>query len=134
MRLEAKKYLYDIKRAADQIAEFSARKEFADYEREPMLRRAERLAERIAARPDFSVRVREAESVIGGGSTPGQSLPTALVAVTHARHSAAQLEALLRRLSPPVVGRVERDELLLDLCTVFEDQDEELARAFEEIN
>jgi L-seryl-tRNA(Ser) seleniumtransferase len=97
-------------------------------------RRAERLAERIAARPDFSVRVREGESVIGGGSTPGQSLPTALVAVTHAGHSAAQLEALLRRHSPPVLGRVERDELLLDLRTVFEDQDEELARAFEGIH
>ena len=40
MRLEAKKYLYDIQRAAEEIAEFTAGKQFADYEREPMLRRA----------------------------------------------------------------------------------------------
>jgi L-seryl-tRNA(Ser) seleniumtransferase len=93
--------------------------------------RAARLGERIAARPGFSARVEDGESVIGGGSTPGQALPTALVAVTHTRHSAQKLEALLRQNSPPVIARVERDELLLDLRTVFEDQEEELAQAFE---
>jgi len=40
MRLEAKKYLYDIQRAAEEIAEFTTGKQLADYEREPMLRRA----------------------------------------------------------------------------------------------
>jgi L-seryl-tRNA(Ser) seleniumtransferase len=102
--------------------------------KEAVARRAERLAQRLAVRPGFSVRVREGESVIGGGSTPGQSLPTVLVAVTHARYSAQKLEALLRRHSPPVLGRVERDELLLDLRTVFEDEDEELAQAFDKID
>jgi hypothetical protein len=33
----------------------------------------------------------------------------------------------------PVIARVEQDALLLDLRTVFEDQDEELLRALEEI-
>jgi len=95
--------------------------------------RAERLAERVRGCAEFSVRVQDGDSVIGGGSTPGQSLPTALVAVTHTRHSAQKLEAFLRRNSPPIIARVERDELLLDLRTVFEDQDEEVARAFERI-
>jgi seryl-tRNA(Sec) selenium transferase len=39
----------------------------------------------------------------------------------------------LRRNSPPIIARVERDELRLDLRTVFEEQDEEVARAFERI-
>src|SRR5437667_950477 len=34
--------------------------------------RVERLAKQISARPGFSTRVKEGESVIGGGSTPGQ--------------------------------------------------------------
>jgi uncharacterized protein with HEPN domain len=38
MRLEAKKYLYDIQQAAGLIAQFTADKEFTDYQREPMLR------------------------------------------------------------------------------------------------
>jgi L-seryl-tRNA(Ser) seleniumtransferase len=101
--------------------------------KEAIVPRAERLAAAIAARPGFSARLQDGDSVVGGGSTPGQSLPTLLVAVTHAQHGATQLEALLRRNSPPVIARVEHDALLLDLRTVFEDQDDELARAFERI-
>lgn len=40
MRLEAKKYLYDIKQAADLLVEFTAGKDFSDYEREAVLRAA----------------------------------------------------------------------------------------------
>jgi seryl-tRNA(Sec) selenium transferase len=39
----------------------------------------------------------------------------------------------LRQNSPPVIARVEQDALLLDLRTVFEEQDEELIRALERI-
>jgi L-seryl-tRNA(Ser) seleniumtransferase len=101
--------------------------------REVLAPRAARLAEQIAARPGISAQVEDGESVIGGGSTPGQSLATKLVVVTHARHSAQDLEALLRRNSPPVIARIERDRLLLDLRTVFDDQDEEINRAFERL-
>jgi L-seryl-tRNA(Ser) seleniumtransferase len=101
--------------------------------REAIHQRAARLAERISARPQFSARVQEGDSVIGGGSTPAQALPTALLAVTHSRHSAQELEKLLRQNSPPVIARVEQDALLLDLRTVFEEQDEELIRALEAI-
>jgi len=99
--------------------------------REEIASRAARLAERIAAEPGYSVQIEDGESVIGGGSTPGQSLPTKLLAVTHARYSAQDLEALLRRNSPPIIARIERDRLLLDLRTVFEDQDEEIISALE---
>lgn len=40
MRLEAKKYLYDIQQAADLIYQFTASKEFSAYQGEPMLRLA----------------------------------------------------------------------------------------------
>ncbi len=95
--------------------------------------RAARLAERIRARPEFSARVEDGESVIGGGSTPGQSLPTKLVAVVHARRGAQELEAQLRKQTPAILTRLERDRLLLDLRTVFEDQDEQIAQAFERL-
>lgn len=101
--------------------------------REELAPRAARLAERIVAQPGLSAQVEDGESVIGGGSTPGQSLATKLVAVTHVRHSAQDLEALLRRNSPPIIARIEHDRLLLDLRTVFEDQDGEIIRAFERL-
>ena len=40
MRLEARKYLYDIQYAADLLTEFTTGKTFADYERDAMLRAA----------------------------------------------------------------------------------------------
>lgn len=40
MQLEAKKYLFDIARAAELLAQFVASKRFEDYEMEPMLRAA----------------------------------------------------------------------------------------------
>ena len=95
--------------------------------------RAVSLAGKLTEIASFSTRVEEGESVIGGGSTPGQSLPARLVAVYHKRLSAQELEAALRRNTPPIIARVERDRLLLDLRTVFDDQDAEIVRAFERL-
>ena len=69
-------------------------------------------------------------SLAGGGSTPTQSLPTKLIRIASARYSAAQLEQRLRRASAgiPVIARVEDDRLILDLRTVFPEQDESLLR------
>lgn len=68
-------------------------------------------------------------SVLGGGSAPGQTLPSRLIAVRHATESAAVLEQRLRAHRPPVVARVEADAVLLDLRTVFSEQEEALAEA-----
>ncbi len=95
--------------------------------------RAAKLSQRIRTLPSFEAELAPGESVVGGGSTPGQSLPTRLIAVTHATLSARQLEAALRRNIPRVISRVERDRVVLDLRTVFEDQDEALALAFERL-
>jgi L-seryl-tRNA(Ser) seleniumtransferase len=55
------------------------------------------------------------------------------VAVRHAQHSASNLEETLRRQKPPIVGRVEQNEFIIDLRTVGEDQDDKIAQAFEQI-
>jgi L-seryl-tRNA(Ser) seleniumtransferase len=57
-------------------------------------------------------------STIGGGSAPGSELPTRLVALAHRSLSAAELEARLRQLDPPIVARIERERVVLDLRTV----------------
>jgi len=95
--------------------------------------RAARLAERLLARPGVSARLEDGESIIGGGSTPGSTLPTRLVVVRVEGLSATELEARLRRSRPPVIARIERDEVLLDLRTVLEGEDELVSKAFEKI-
>jgi L-seryl-tRNA(Ser) seleniumtransferase len=72
--------------------------------------------------------VRDAESVIGGGSTPGQLLPTRVIVIESHRCSAAELEERLRRAAHgiPIIARVENDRLVLDLRTVFPEQESAL--------
>jgi L-seryl-tRNA(Ser) seleniumtransferase len=84
-------------------------------------RRAEGLASHLPAE------VIEGRSVVGGGSTPDQSLPTYLVAVTG---DAAAMERMLRQGTPPVIARIEGDRLLLDLRTVAPEDDGLLFDAF----
>jgi L-seryl-tRNA(Ser) seleniumtransferase len=95
--------------------------------------RAERLARTISAQPGFTAVVRDGESVIGGGSTPGQGLATSLVAVRHSRDSAATLDEKLRCQEYAIVGRVEQAEFIIDLRTVAEDQDDRINQAFEQL-
>ncbi len=70
-------------------------------------------------------------SVIGGGSTPDQQLPTHLITIASARHSATVLEERLRKpaSATPVIARIEDDRLILDLGTVMPAEDSELASA-----
>ncbi|MGA9352829.1 MAG: L-seryl-tRNA(Sec) selenium transferase [Terriglobales bacterium] len=71
----------------------------------------------------------DGESVIGGGAAPTAVLPSRLIALTHQEHSADQLCVRLRRSDPPVIARVEEGRVLLDLRTVFPEQDATVAAA-----
>ena len=69
----------------------------------------------------------QSTSTVGGGSLPGETLPTWAVAVAAAAPDA--LAAALRRGDPPVVGRIADGQLLLDLRTVPPGMDEVVLRA-----
>ncbi len=74
---------------------------------------------------------REGFSLIGGGSTPEQQLPTRLIAVSSPRHSAIAVEEQLRRASErtPVIARILDEFVVLDLRTVLPEEEAELASA-----
>ncbi|MDX2179760.1 MAG: L-seryl-tRNA(Sec) selenium transferase [Bryobacteraceae bacterium] len=82
--------------------------------------RAEDLVEGLDAE------VLRGESVIGGGATPEQRLPTWLIALSG---DAMAWERKLRAHSTPIVARIEADRLILDLRTVFPHEEPELRRA-----
>ena len=67
------------------------------------------------------------QSVLGGGSTPAQTIPTWLLAI--AAPGLAAVERRLRRHDPPVIARIENDRLLIDLRTVDPAEEAELAAA-----
>jgi L-seryl-tRNA(Ser) seleniumtransferase len=90
--------------------------------------RARLIADRLAPGGSYFCGIVDGRSAIGGGTTPGLTLPTRLLALTHRRLSASALEAALRGLEPPVIARIEHDRVLLDLRTVFEDEDDAVLR------
>ncbi|HEY4742329.1 MAG TPA: L-seryl-tRNA(Sec) selenium transferase [Candidatus Acidoferrales bacterium] len=100
---------------------------------EEIARRAHALLERL--RPslpsDVEIELIEGKSVIGGGSTPDQSLPTHLIAVKSRRRSVEEIESRLREPANgiPIIARIEYDRLVFDLRTVFPDEETALAES-----
>jgi L-seryl-tRNA(Ser) seleniumtransferase len=96
-------------------------------------RRAEAFAQqlRTSLPPGVEVKLSSGFSVIGGGSTPDQKLPTHLISITSRSHSAARIEERLRtpQSGPPVIARIAGDHLVFDLRTVFFDEQNALASA-----
>jgi L-seryl-tRNA(Ser) seleniumtransferase len=94
---------------------------------ELLRQRAERVAAELRA-----ARVEAVQSTAGGGSLPGETLPSWAVAIP--AHESIRIDALARRLrlgEPGVFGRIEEDRLLLDLRTVLPEDDEALSSSLE---
>jgi len=94
--------------------------------------RTKQLVEALTARvprAEADFEIADGTSLVGGGSTPAQSLPTRVLRIRSQRYSAAQLEARLRagRAGTPVIARIEEDRVTMDLRTVFPGQEGALA-------
>jgi len=91
--------------------------------------RAARVAEALRASGRYRTAIIDGQSTVGGGTTPNLRLGTRLLAVTHQSLSPDSLEAELRRSGRPVIARIENDRVVLDLRTVFEDEDDGIVEA-----
>jgi L-seryl-tRNA(Ser) seleniumtransferase len=100
-----------------------------------LARRASRWRKALQKMPELSnlsIKVAESVSTVGGGSLPGQTLPTKVLAISV--DSADSLAEKLRytKSSPPVIARIENNRLLLDPRTVLPEQDGALVAALKE--
>ncbi|HTS60336.1 MAG TPA: L-seryl-tRNA(Sec) selenium transferase, partial [Terriglobales bacterium] len=114
-----------------------------DHERIPVLRllrlqkqeiarRAQAVVERLGP-SRLSIEPIDGESLIGGGAAPSAVLPTCLLALRSDGFSAEEISARLLASVPPVVTRVEEGCVLLDLRTVFPEQDQLVVEALRQI-
>ena len=90
--------------------------------KEEITRRAEAVAVKVRS-SELKVEIIDGESVIGGGAAPSAVLPTRLLAITRDGLSADEISVRLRASQPPLIARVEDGRVLLDLRTVFPEQD-----------
>jgi L-seryl-tRNA(Ser) seleniumtransferase len=92
-----------------------------------LLGRARRIGRRLRAR-DVPVRGRPTRAALGGGTTPEETLASYGLGIAGGQ----RLADLLRATAPPVIARIEDDEIVIDLRTVFPDQDQALEEALAE--
>ena len=94
--------------------------------KDEIARRVERIVSEVRSAQTKSALIMEVvdgESVVGGGAAPSAVLPTRLIALSHSDLSSDELNARLRAHMPPIVARVEEGRVLIDLRTVFPEQD-----------
>ncbi len=84
-------------------------------------------AETLVSRIGKGVRVEAGDSIIGGGSTPDQALPTYLIVLES--ENAVEAERRLRANDPPIIARIQNDRVVIDLRTVFPEEEETLITA-----
>ena len=84
--------------------------------------RGRRLLRRLARMDKIEAVMREDVSQVGGGSLPLQALPTMVIAIKPCSLSVNDLEKRLREGSPPIISRIHKEELVLDLRTIFDEE------------
>jgi L-seryl-tRNA(Ser) seleniumtransferase len=82
--------------------------------------KARRLLRLIGAvdQTNFAFGLAAGDSKVGGGALPLLSMPTALLALSPGKLSAHSIESRLRANDPPIIARVEKERVLLDVRTI----------------
>ncbi len=82
-------------------------------------RRLIKLAGKVEA-GNFTLAIKGGQSKVGGGALPLLVLPTSLICLTPGKLSANALEESFRAFDPPIIVRIEKDQVLLDVRTIQE--------------
>jgi len=96
-------------------------------------KRGKRLLKRLSgmANKKMTFLLKEDVSQVGGGALPLQNLPTLAVAIKPVEVSVNSLEENLRKGDLPIVCRISKEELILDMRTVFDEEIPLLAAGIE---
>ena len=119
--LESTLLLYlDEKRAMEEIPTLG----MLSLDTRKLKRRAKRLLKRLSGIMEKGVTfaLKEDVSQVGGGALPLQELSTIVVAVKPLSVSVNSLEENLRKGDPPIISRINKEELILDMRTVFDEE------------
>ncbi|OGP90249.1 MAG: L-seryl-tRNA(Sec) selenium transferase [Deltaproteobacteria bacterium RBG_16_47_11] len=130
--LESTLLLYlDEKRAMEEIPILRMLKGDLSALKKRGRRLLKRLSETIRQRTELSLK--EETSQVGGGALPLQELPTIVLALRPIDFSVNRLEESLRKVEPPIISRISKEELILDMRTVLDEEIPLLAAGLEKV-
>jgi len=119
--LESTLLLYlDEKRAMDEIPTLR----MLSLDTSKLKRRGRRLLKKLQGMMNkrMTFTLKEDVSQVGGGALPLQELPTMVIAIKPLDFSVNSLEENLRKGDPPIISRISKEELILDMRTVFDEE------------
>jgi L-seryl-tRNA(Ser) seleniumtransferase len=128
--LESTLLLYlDEKKAMEEIPTL----QMLSLDTKRLKRRGKRLLKRLPARVNerSTFTLREDVSQVGGGALPLQELSTIVMAIKPLDFSVNTLEENLRKGDPPIISRISKEELILDMRTIFDEEIPLLAAGIE---
>jgi len=98
-------------------------------------KKAQKLTEMLAGSEteNYTLVMIDGHSRIGGGALPLQELPTRLLCLTPKKMSAQEMEGWLRSYDPPIIVRIETDQVLLDMRTIQERELKTVAQALKKL-
>jgi L-seryl-tRNA(Ser) seleniumtransferase len=98
-------------------------------------KKAQKLTEMLAGSEteNYTLERIDGCSKIGGGALPLQELPTRLLCLTPKKISAQEMEGWLRSYDPPIIVRIETDQVLLDMRTIQERELKTVAQALKKL-
>jgi L-seryl-tRNA(Ser) seleniumtransferase len=98
-------------------------------------RRGRRLLKKLpeTVKKRAELMLKEDVSQVGGGALPLLELPTIVLALIPIDFSVNRLEENLRKVEPPIISRISKDELILDMRTVFDEEIPLLAAGIEKV-
>jgi L-seryl-tRNA(Ser) seleniumtransferase len=119
--LESTLLLYlDEKKAMEEIPTL----QMLSLDTKRLRRRGRRLLKRLSGivNKRMTFTLREDVSQVGGGALPLQELPTIVMAIRPLDFSVNHLEENLRKGDPPIISRISKEELILDMRTIFDEK------------
>jgi L-seryl-tRNA(Ser) seleniumtransferase len=92
--------------------------------------KANRLKSRIDADDlPLTTGVRQDESAAGGGAMPVTPIATFVLAISSPAHSPDRLSQLLRKNEPPIITRISEGNILIDMRTLLDGDDDKIHEA-----
>ena len=128
--LESTLLLYlDEKKAMEEIPTL----QMLSLDTRRLKRRGRRLLKKLSGRVSqrMTFTLREDVSQVGGGALPLQELRTIVMAIKPLDFSVNHLEENLRKGDPPIISRISKEELILDMRTIFDEEIPLLAAGIE---
>lgn len=94
---------------------------------ESIEKRAEELFSMLDSISGAEIKIVETASEVGGGSLPNQFIKSKAIEIEAKGISTAKFEEKLRHLEVPIITRIYKDKILLDLRTIDEEEYEKIA-------